>query len=111
MQVAWLEAAHHANPLALIKSVSYSGSNVGGEDEEGADESQSGAAQMAAGNAAPDVEPEADRQGEVTKQRRAPKAVAVATPPPKKQSFFERLFGSHPRPTPTPPPPSNRRRF
>src|SRR5881275_1325876 len=42
MQVAWLTPAHHANPLQLIKSVSYTGSNVGGEDEEGADTSQSG---------------------------------------------------------------------
>src|SRR5205814_979064 len=37
MQVAWLIPAHHSNPLELIKSVSYTGSNLGGEDEEGAD--------------------------------------------------------------------------
>src|SRR6516225_4913439 len=43
MQVAWLTPAHHPNPLQLIKSVSYAGSNVGGEDEEGADPSQSAA--------------------------------------------------------------------
>src|SRR5256714_5475198 len=43
MQVAWLAPAHHPNPLQLIKSVSYTGSNVGGEDEEGADTSQGGA--------------------------------------------------------------------
>src|SRR3954471_4578767 len=43
MQVAWLEPAHHPNPLQLVKSVSYTGSNLGGEgDEEGADTSQSG---------------------------------------------------------------------
>src|SRR3954468_15741688 len=36
MQVAWLEPAHHPNPLQLIKSVSYSGDNLGGDDEEGA---------------------------------------------------------------------------
>jgi penicillin-binding protein 2 len=108
MQVAWLEPAHHPNPLALIKSVSYSGSNVGGEDEEGADESQSGNAQMASSGAAPDVEPEADTH--VAKQRRtAPRAVAVPTPPPRRPGFFERLFGSHARPAPTPPPTSRRR--
>src|SRR3954469_5487076 len=48
MQVAWLEPAHHPNPFQLVKSVSYSGSNVGGEDEEGADDSSSADAQMAA---------------------------------------------------------------
>src|SRR5207253_1174365 len=60
MQVAWIAPAHHPNPLQLIKSVSYTGSNVGGEDEEGADTSQSGVTvQMADGGAQPDVEPEA----------------------------------------------------
>ncbi len=109
MQVAWLEPAHHPNPLQLFKSVSYTGSNVGGaDDEEGADESQSGTAQMASGGAAPDVEPEADTH--VVKQRKAPRPTVVATPPPqKKPGFFERLFGSHPKPTPTPPPPARRR--
>jgi penicillin-binding protein 2 len=108
MQVAWLEPAHHSNPLQLFKSVSYAGSNVGGEDdEEGADTSQSGDAQMASGGAAPDVEPEADTH--VAKQRKAPKPMVVATPPPRKAGFFERLFGSHPKPTPTPPPPARRR--
>jgi penicillin-binding protein 2 len=108
MQVAWLEPAHHPNPLQLFKSVSYAGSNVGGEDdEEGADTSQSGDAQMASGGAAPDVEPEADTH--VAKQRKAPRPVVVATPPPRKPGFFERLFGSHPKPTPTPPPPARRR--
>src|SRR2546423_12666097 len=43
MQVAWLEPAHHPNPLQLVKSVSYTGSNVGAEDEEGTDSSQSSA--------------------------------------------------------------------
>ncbi len=108
MQVAWLEPAHHANPLQLVKSVSYSGSNLGGEDEEGADTSQSGAAQMAGSGSAPDVEPEADTH--VAKERKVPRPVVVATPPPKKPGFFERLFGSHPKPTPTPPPSPNRRR-
>src|SRR5213079_820397 len=60
MQVAWLAPAHKPNPLQLIKSVAYTGSNVGGEDEEGADASQSGATvQMADAGAEPDVEPDA----------------------------------------------------
>lgn len=110
MQVAWLEPAHHPNPFNLIKSVAYAGSNVGGEDEEGADEDQSGAAQMASGGAAPDVEPEADDQGRVAKIR-APRAQAVVTPPTHKPNFFERLFGGGRRPTPAPAPPPVRRRF
>lgn len=107
MQVAWLEPAHHPNPLQLIKSVSYAGSNVGGEDEEGADTSQSADAQMAAGGSAPDVEPEADDQGRVAKRTRAPRAQPVATPA-RQPNFFERLFGAK-RPAPTPPPPVRRR--
>src|SRR6476619_4632894 len=93
MQVAWLPPAHHANPLQLIKSVSYAGSNVGGEDEEGADTSQSGATvQMADGGAQPDVEPEADAAGQV-KRARAPRAQPVSAPVPARRNFFPRLFG------------------
>src|SRR6266513_1033079 len=47
MQVAWREPAHHANPLQLIKAVSYTGGNLGSEDEEGADTSKSADVQMA----------------------------------------------------------------
>jgi penicillin-binding protein 2 len=106
MQVAWLAPAHHANPLQLIKSVSYTGGNLGSEDEEGADTSQSTTAQMASDNASPDVEPEADAQGQVTKRGRAPRAVPVAQPQ-KQPSFFERLFGvrrQQPAAQPTPAP-------
>src|SRR6202011_3554755 len=69
MQVAWLAPAHHPNPLQLIKAVSYAGSNLGSEDEEGADTSQSANVQMASDNASPDVEPEADAQGQVKRAR------------------------------------------
>src|SRR5436853_7523184 len=73
MQVAWTAPAPHANPLQLVKSVSYTGSNVGNEDEEGADASQSTAdVQMASDNASPDVEPEPDAQGQVSKREKAP---------------------------------------
>ena len=68
MQVAWTAPAHHANPLQLIKAVSYTGGNLGSEDEEGADTSQSAAVQMASDNASPDVEQEADAQGQVSKR-------------------------------------------
>jgi penicillin-binding protein 2 len=116
MQVAWLTPAHHPNPLQLIKSVSYTGSNVGGEDEEGADESQSGATvQMADSGAQPDVEPEADAEGRVgTRQTRVARAQPVATPQPERRGFFQRLFGGHrntPAPAPTPTPSRRSRGF
>src|SRR5438034_3211759 len=81
MQVAWLAPAHHANPLQLVKAVSYSGGNLGSEDEEGADTSQSAVAQMASAGDSPDVEPEADAQGRVSKRPLVPRAQPVAAQP------------------------------
>ena len=104
MQVAWNAPAHHPNPLQLIKAVSYSGSNLGSEDEEGADTSQSAEVKLADGGGEPDVEPEADAQGKVANKQRAPRAVPVAQPQ-RKLNFFERLFGGgrpQPQPQPTP---------
>src|SRR5438270_2710822 len=108
MQVAWLQPAHHANPLQLIKSVAYhdAGGNLGSEDEEDADESQAATAQMASSDASPDVEPEADTQGKV--RRRGPAAAGAL--PPRQPNFFERLFGGK-RPAPQPAPTPVRRRF
>jgi penicillin-binding protein 2 len=108
MQVAWLAPAHHANPLQLIKAVSYTGGNLGSEDEEGADTSQSADVQLASDNASPDVEPEADAQGQVSKRPRVARAVPAA--PPRPQNFFERLFGVK-RPPAQPAPTPVRRRF
>jgi penicillin-binding protein 2 len=113
MQVAWLPPAHHANPLQLIKSVSYhdKGGNLGGEDEETAPDSPTGTAQMASSDASPDVEPEADSQGRVRRRAAAPVARAVQAAPQPPRNFFQRLFGAHPRPAPAPaPPPPTRRR-
>src|SRR5216110_3330748 len=88
MQVAWIAPAHHPNPLQLIKSVSYTGSNVGGEDEEGADSSQGGATvQMADSGAQPDVEPEADAAGQV-KRVHVPRAQPVSAPVLERRGFF-----------------------
>jgi penicillin-binding protein 2 len=110
MQVAWTSPAHHANPLQLVKAVSYAGGNLGSEDEEGADPSQSATVQLASDNASPDVEPEADAQGRVAKRTRAPRAQPVAQPA-RPQNFFERLFGVKPRPNTAPAPTQPRRRF
>jgi penicillin-binding protein 2 len=112
MQVAWLQPAHHANPLQLIKSVAYNekGGNLAGGDEENAPASQTATAQMASSDASPDVEPEADSQGKVRRRGAAvARAVPAATPAPR--NFFQRIFGMRQRQAPAPPPPPpNRRR-
>src|SRR5438128_5638885 len=108
MQVAWTAPAHHPNPLQLVKSVSYTGSNLGSEDEEGADTSQGADVQMASDNASPDVEQEPDAQGQVSKRPRD--ARAAPAPPPRPPNFFERLFGVK-RPAAPPAPTPVRRRF
>src|SRR6059036_2672987 len=113
MQVAWLSPAHKSNPFQMLKSVAYNekGGNLGGEDEETADQSQTATAQMASTDASPDVEPEADSQGKVRKRGAAvARAVPAATPAPR--NFFQKIFGIGRRqaPAPPPPPPSNRRR-
>jgi len=112
MQVAWLAPAHRANPLQLIKAVSFhgAGGNLGSDDEESADQSQTSTAQMASSDASPDVEPEADSQGKVRRRENAPAvrtvpAAAAAAP----RNFFQRLFGIHPREAPPPPPPASRK--
>ncbi|HXA09779.1 MAG TPA: penicillin-binding protein 2 [Chthoniobacterales bacterium] len=115
MHVAWLAPAHKANPLQLIKAVSYTGGNLGSEDEEGADTSQSAVVQLANDNASPDVEPEADARGKVQnaqQPKRALRALPVATPaPPRPRNFFERLFNSRPRPAAPTPTPAKRARL
>src|SRR5213596_2323873 len=111
MQVAWLSPAHKANPFQMIKDVNYAGGNLGGNDEEDADASQNATAQMASSDAAPDVEPEADSQGQVRRRGTAPVARAVPAAPQAPRNFFQRLFGMHPRPAPVPAPqPPSRRR-
>src|SRR4029077_11341594 len=110
MPVAWLQPAHKANPLQLIKAVAYhnAGGNLGGEDEENAPDSQNATAQMASSDASPDVEPEADSQGKVRKRGAAvARALPAATPAPR--NFFQKIFGMHPRQAPAPPPPDRRR--
>jgi penicillin-binding protein 2 len=113
MQVAWLAPAHKPNPFQMIKEVSYhdSGPNVAGADEENADDSQSADAQMAGAGGSPDVEPEADAQGQVAKRANVPRAQPVAVQSQRPRNFFERLFGVKRQPAPAPTPPPARRRF
>jgi penicillin-binding protein 2 len=112
MQVAWLPPARKANPFQTIKEVAFNdaGGNLGGEEEETASDSQSGDAQMASAGAAPDLEPEADSQGQVRRRGAVPVARAVPAATPRPRNFFQRLFGPRRQPTPPPqPPPTGRR--
>jgi penicillin-binding protein 2 len=109
-QVAWIGPAKKQNPFQMIAAVDFkdAGPNVASGDEESLD-SQNGDAQMAAAGADPDVELEADAQGQVAKRAKVARAQPVAPQPQRKPNFFERLFGAHPKPTP-PPPPARRTR-
>src|SRR5437868_9997074 len=111
-QVAWLAPAHHANPFTSIKEVTFKDaqSSVTGADEEHGDDSQTADTQMAGAGDDPAVEPEADAQGKVSgRQARVARALPVATPPPQKQNFFQRLFGGRRTPAPLPTPTTKRR--
>ena len=112
MQVAWLAPAHKPNPFQMLKDVNYhdAGPNLGGNDEENADESQNATAEMANSDAAPDVEPEADSRGQVRRRPAVPVARAVPAPAAQPRNFFQRLFGIHRQPAPAPTPPPARRR-
>ena len=112
MQVAWLAPAHKPNPFQMLKDVNYhdAGPNLGGNDEENADESQNATAEMANSDAAPDVEPEADSRGQVRRRSAVPVARAVPAPAAQPRNFFQRLFGIHRQPAPAPTPPPARRR-
>jgi penicillin-binding protein 2 len=102
-QLAWLAPARKANPFQMIPAVDFKDSSpkLAGGDEENLDGSTN--ADMAGAGADPSVEPEADAAGKV--QKKAVRPVVVATPPPRKPSFFERLFGVRPKPAPAPAPP------
>jgi penicillin-binding protein 2 len=112
-QLAWIAPAHHPNPFAQIKDVTFKDSeqSVNSDDEE-SDQSPAVETQMAADGGEPDVEQEADARGKV-KQRpaRVVRAVPVAPQPtPGKRGFFSRFFGAHPKNTQaaTPAPPRTR---
>ena len=112
-QLAWVAPAHKENPFDMIAAVKYKDDALAtpGSDEENAASNgnqSTEAAVMANPGGSPDVEPEADAQGQVKnapRVRRALPAGPVATPPPRPRNFFERMFNRRPRqpaPTPTP---------
>src|SRR5204862_110153 len=109
-QVAWLAPAHHPNPVAMVKDITFKDTETNASaDEEHGDDSQTADTQMAAAGGDPDVEQAPDAEGKVgTRQTRVARALPVATPQPEKRGFFQRLFGHRnppaaiPPPTPTP---------
>jgi penicillin-binding protein 2 len=103
-QVAWIAPAHKSNPFQMIPAVEFkdSGPKINASDEENLDGTSN--SDMANTTADPSVEPEADAAGKV--QKKVMRPVVVATPPPRKLGFFERLFGARPKPAPAPPPPT-----
>ncbi|MEY2561687.1 MAG: penicillin-binding protein 2 [Verrucomicrobiota bacterium] len=105
--LVWLAPARKPNPFAMIAAVNFTDSSpkLDATDEENLDGSTN--TELANTSADPLVEPEADAAGKVKKVMRP---VVVATPPPRKPNFFERLFGVRPKPAPqpTPPPPARK---
>ncbi len=114
-QVTWLTPAHHSNPFASVKDVTFKDASpaTGDADEENSgDDSQPADAQMAGAGGDPDVEQAPDAQGQVkaNRARVARAAQPVATPVPAKRGFFQRLFGGHRNEPPPAPPPARRSR-
>jgi hypothetical protein len=88
----------------MIAAVDFKDSNpkLAAGDEENLDGSTN--TDMASTAANPDVELEADANGRVAGQKKTVRPPPAPTPPPRKPSFFERLFGIKPKPTPPPAP-------
>jgi len=105
--LVWLAPARKPNPFAMIAAVEFKDSSpkLAGGDEENLDGSTN--AELANTSADPLVEPEADAAGKVA-GKKVVRAIPVATPPPRKLNFFERLFGVRPKPAPAPTPPPKR---
>jgi penicillin-binding protein 2 len=116
--LAWVAPARKPNPFEMIKAVKFKESAPGsdGNDEENAVVNSAQPAEnadMANAGDAPDVEPEADARGRVANaraQKPVVRAVPVATPAPKRRSFFERMFNTRPRPAAPTPAPARRAR-
>jgi penicillin-binding protein 2 len=106
-KLAFLAPARKANPFAMIAAVDFKDSSpkLAGGDEENLDGSTN--TELANTSADPLVEPEADAAGKVA-GKKVVRAIPVATPPPRKLNFFERLFGVRPKPAPAPTPPQKR---
>src|SRR5438132_12249668 len=65
-QVAWVAPAHHANPFAMVKDITFKDTETNASaDEEHGDDSQTADTQMAAAGGDPDVEQAPDAEGKV----------------------------------------------
>jgi penicillin-binding protein 2 len=106
-KLAFLAPARKPNAFAMIAAVEFKDSSpkLAGGDEENLDGSTN--TDLANTSADPLVEPEADAAGKVA-GKKVVRAIPVATPPPRKLNFFERLFGVRPKPAPAPTPPPKR---
>jgi penicillin-binding protein 2 len=106
-KLAFLAPARKPNAFAMIAAVEFKDSSpkLAGGDEENLDGSTN--TDLANTSADPLVEPEADAAGKVA-GKKVVRAIPVATPPPRKLNFFERLFGVRPKPAPAPAPPPKR---
>ena len=106
-KLAFLAPARKTNPFSMIAAVDFKDASpkLAGGDEENLDGSTN--TELANTSADPLVEPEADAAGKVA-GKKVVRAIPVATPPPRKLNFFERLFGVRPKPAPAPTPPPKR---
>jgi penicillin-binding protein 2 len=111
-ELAWVAPARKEDPFQMIEAVAYKdiAPNLSGEDEENPDATQNAEnAQVAVATAAPDVEPEADARGRVSRRPRVARALPVA-PQQQRPNFFQRLFGVKRKPPPAQPTPTPSRR-
>ena len=95
-QVAWLAPAHHPNPFAMVKEVTFKDAepNVNTDEEHG-DDSQAADTQMAAAGGDPDVEQAPDAQGQVsTRQTRVARARSSGDTAGEARIFSTVIWGS-----------------
>ena len=105
VEVAHLAPARNPNAFTVIETLTdYKNAApvTLTAEEESAGDKEAGKIEMGRGGARPDIRPEADQRGSVSKGRTA---VAPGPPPQEKSSFFQRFFGIKPKDAP----PSNDR--
>ena len=96
-QVAWLAPAHHPNPFAMVKDVTFKDAEPKvSTDEEHGDDSQAADTQMAAGGGDPDVEqaPDAEGQSRHTPSPRGSRRSGRDSAPETARIFSAVIWGS-----------------
>ncbi len=98
VEVAHLDPARNPNPFTVIEALqdykNATAVNIAAEEETAGDK-EAGKIEMGRGAAHPDIRPDADQRGKVSKKSAAATAAAVAAPaaPQEKRNFFQRFFG------------------